>query len=354
MVTSGPPAHRGARSARGRALRVLRVLGAGAGLVVLAGILAVVGLVATTPAPEPAPGWQEEADMPDARGEVASTVVDRAGSERLVVAGGLQGLSARTSVAVHELDPTTGTWQRLPDLPEPRHHPAAAALDGDVYLSGGAPSVTGWTSQDSLWVLREGAGQWDELAAMPEGRDSHRMRVLDGRLHVVGGHGDSGATLVYDPAEDAWSRAAALPVPRHHLAVVVHAGELWAIGGRDDEEAVLDAVHVWDPGSDEWREGPALPVPVSAAVEGVLDGRIHLIGGEDPAVPGGAVSDEHLVLDPAREAWQRAQPAPVPVHGAGGGTVDGRLVVAGGSKRQGALSPFAWTGLTFAYEPAGG
>ena len=165
-------------------------------------------LALTTPSPRQAPGWTELAELPDFRGEVASTVVERDGTQRLVVAGGLEGLTGRTSSSVHELDTEAGVWQRLPDLPAPRHHPAAAAIDGDVYVAVGAPSVTDWTPRDTLWVLRDGAGTWETLAPMPEGRDSHRMRVLDGQLHVVGGHGATSDVLGYDPhitVEAAWS-----------------------------------------------------------------------------------------------------------------------------------------------------
>lgn len=345
----------GASATRGRRGRqVVRWLAVLIGGLLVAGVLLLVVLAVTTPAPQSEPGWETLGELPDPRGEVAATVVDRTGHEQLVVAGGLEGLTAGTSRAVHQLDPAAGSWQQLPSLPEPRHHAAAAALDGDVYVAGGAPSVGDWTSQDSLWVLRDGADAWEELAALPEGRDSHRIRTLEGRLYVVGGHGASSDVLIYDPATDAWSRGAALPTPRHHLAVVVLDGELWAIGGRDEHETVLDDVHVFDPEADEWREGPALPFPVSAGVEGVLDGRIHLVGGEDPAVPGGATYDDHLTLDPDDGAWQQHGTAPLPVHGAGGGILDGRLVIAGGAARQGALSTLAWTGFTAAYEPSDG
>jgi N-acetylneuraminic acid mutarotase len=342
----------GDRPRRRAVLGFLRGLALIVGGVVLVVVAAAVVLALTTPSPRYAAGWAVLAELPEPRGEVASTVVERGGTPRLVVAGGLTGVTARTSSAVHELDVEAGTWRRLPDLPAPRHHPAAAAIDGDVYMAGGAPSVGDWTPQDTLWVLRDGAAAWEPLAPMPEGRDSHRMRVLDGRLHVVGGHGATSDVLIYDPEDDAWERGAPMPEPRHHLAVVVLDGGLWAVGGRDEDDRVLDAVHVWDPDTDTWREGPRLPQPVSAGVEGVLGGRIHLVGGEDPAVPGGSIVDEHLVLDPQVGTWRQAAPAPLGVHGAGGGVVGGRLVVTGGAARQGGLSVLAWTGFTAAYEPA--
>jgi hypothetical protein len=330
-------------------MRVLRRI-----LLAIVGVLTVAALVGvalalTNPGPDPREHWAELPGLPEPRGEVASAVGEREGAPVVVVAGGLQGLTAGTSQAVHLLDLESLSWRQLPDLPAPRHHPGAAILGGDIYLSGGAPSATDWTAQDSLWVLREGSEEWETRSPMPQGRDSHRMRELDGLLYVVGGHGGDD-TLVYDPATDAWSTAPALPIGRDHLAVVAHDGALWAIGGRADER-VLDAVHIWAPGDDAWREGPTLPRPVSAAVEGVVDDAIHLVGGEDPATVRGGVIDIHLVLDVEQGTWREEEPAPVSVHGAGGGAIDGQLLVTGGSRRQGALSPLAWTDLTAAYTP---
>jgi hypothetical protein len=327
----------------------LRWMGLGVAVLVALGVLVVLALVAGNPEPGRAEGWEELPALPEPRGEMASTVVERGGASVLVVAGGFSGPTASTARTVHALDPARRAWRRLPDLPEARHHAGAAAIEGDVYVSGGASSVTDRAGRRSLWVLREGASRWAALAPMPEGRESHRMRALDGRLYVVGGREDSGDTLVYDPRRARWERAPALPQRRHHLALAVRDGELWAVGGRTDDDAVLDAVHVWRPGEERWRDGPPLPVPISAAVEGVLDGALHLVGGEDPSVVGGGTVDDHLVLEPGAGRWRGAPPPPVAVHGAGGGVVGERLIVAGGARRQGILSPLAWTDLTAAH-----
>jgi hypothetical protein len=333
-------------------VRVLRWAGV-AIAAALAAIVLVAGiLVATNPDPRAAPGWERLAEMPQARGEVASTTARLAGSGSLVVAGGFTGLTASTSAAVHAFEPGERRWRRLPDLPQARHHAGAAAVGGDIYVGGGAASATDRAARDNLWVLREGATGWEHRAAMPEGREGHRLRALGGRLYAVGGRGASADVLVYDPQGDTWSRGPALPDGPHHLGVVVREGRLWALGGRTEEDdSVLDAVHSWKPGDERWREEPRLPRPVSAAVEAVVGGTIHLVGGEDPAPFGGGTIDSHLTLGPGAGAWQEEQPAPLAVHGAAGGALEGRVVVAGGSARQGLLSPLAWTDLVASYEP---
>jgi N-acetylneuraminic acid mutarotase len=334
-----------------RDVRWLRWLGGTLAVALAVAVVTVVGLGLTNPSEEDRQGWEQLADVPDPRGEVASTVVERDGREVLVVAGGYTGRRAATVASVHAFDPQRGAWEALPDLPEPRHHAGAAGLDGDLYVSGGARSATDREARTSLWVLRDGAEGWEELVPMPEGRESHRMVALHGRLHVIGARHGEGEVLTYDPDADSWSVAAPLPEPRHHLGVLVVGEEIWAVGGRDEDEDVLDAVHVWNPVEDTWRAGPALPFPVSAAAEGVLDGAIHLVGGEDPSVPGGEVLQAHLVLPQRADVWEEATPAPVSTHGAGRGVIGGRLFVAGGSARQGLLSPAAWTPSTAAYDP---
>jgi hypothetical protein len=322
------------------------LIGALAGVVVVAA-----GLAVTNPGPRPVPGWERVAELPQPRGEVASTAAELDGPA-LVVAGGYTGLRASTSVAVHAYEPRRGRWRELPDLPEARHHAAAAAIDGDVYVGGGAPSATDRTARPTLWVLRRGEGRWQALAAMPEGREGHRMRAAGGRLYVVGGRGGSSDALVYDPSRDAWSRGPALPTPRHHLGVVVRHGRLWALGGRTEDDTLVDAVHSWRPGEPRWRSEPPLPRPVSGAAEGVVDGTSHLVGGEDPAIFGGETIDVHLTLPRGADRWAQTGRTPLAVHGAAAGVLGGRLVIAGGARRHGLLSPLAWTDMAAAYAPA--
>jgi hypothetical protein len=349
----GPHPARVGESGAGQRMvvRVLRWIGAVAGAVAAVLLLALVVLVVANPEPRPAPAWERLPDLPGARGEVAATAARVGGGPALVVAGGYTGLTASASTAVHAYVADERRWRELPDLPEARHHAAATALGGDVYVGGGAPTATDRTAQATLWVLREGGAGWEPLAPMPEGREGHRMRALGGRLYVVGGRGASADVLAYDPGRDRWTRGPALPRQRHHLGLVVREGRLWAIGGRTDDNTLLDVVHTWRPGDAGWREGPRLPRAVSAAAEAVVDGTIHLVGGEDPALIGGGIIDAHLTLAQDAERWEDAPPAPVAVHGAAGAELRGRLVVAGGSRRQGLLSPLAWTDLTAAHAP---
>jgi N-acetylneuraminic acid mutarotase len=346
----GRPGHlRSTSRWRRRVRRGLRALG----LAVLATVvlLAVVSgvLIATNADPTDRPGWTRGADLAGGRGEVASTVADG----RVIVVGGLRG-PGRTSASVEAYDPATDAWASLPDLPAPRHHAAAAALDdGTVYVSGGARSATDWSPRAEVWTLEPGAASWEPVDPLPEGRLGHAMVALDGQLHVVGGDGETSDVLTLEP-EAGWQRGAPLGLRPDHVRAVVLEDEVWAIGGRVDDDSLVDRVDVYDPSTDSWRSGPVLPDPTSAMAVGVLDGSIHVVGGEDPGLLGGRVFDRHLVLRPGGDRWEELGPTMLAVHGAGYGVVDDELVVAGGARRQGLLSVLSWTGVTQRYSDPDG
>jgi N-acetylneuraminic acid mutarotase len=328
--------------------RILRLLAAAPLMVAFVIGVVLFVLFATNPDPRESPGWSLLAPMPGARGETTTAVLE----DRLYVIGGLAGLVASASEAVSVYDPVTDAWTDGPALPEPRHHAGAAALDGAVWLAGGAPSAEQWSAETNLWRLEPGAGAWTEAKPMPEGRYGHRLVALDGRLWVVGGVGGSGATLVYDPANDAWEARAPLPENRDHLGVVVVDSEIWAIAGRNG--GVRSSVDIYDPATDEWRPGPELPAPTSGSAEGAADGLILVSGGEDPSPVGDGVFDRHWWLDTraADPAWRELPRPPLAIHGVEGAILHGGYYVVGGATRAGGQSFISWTDTTQAFDLA--
>ena len=342
--------------------RVLKV----AALVLI--VLLVIGgafignLLTSNPYPRPeAGGWVRLKDMPHPRGEGGATIIlpGPAGTQdicptapcapQFLVAGGIRGPLGKTVDLVDILDAGSGKWRSGPALPEPRHHPAAAAIDGATYLSGGARTARNWTPERNLWVLRPGSDQWDRLPEMPEARMAHQMIAAGGKLYVIGGRGPSSRVLIYDRTTG-WTEGAAMPGPRDHLGAVLVQNKIYAIGGR--RNTVLRRVDIYDIPTDTWSPGPSLPKPTSGmAAELLADGRIHVVGGEDPSTFGGGVVDRHYILDIASGTWGVGPKALLPVHGAASDEVGGVLLIVGGSRRQGTFSVLAWTGLTQRFDP---
>ena len=311
-----------------------------------------------------ADGWVRLNDMPHPRGETGATIVlpgptgtqdicpphATGGCEpQFLVAGGIRGLLGKTVDTVDILDARTGKWRSGPALPEPRHHPGAAAIDGATYISGGARKASKWTPERNLWVLRPGSGSWDPLPDMPEARMAHAMLAFNGKLYVIGGRGKTSRVLIYDRTSG-WTEGAAMPEPRDHLGAVLVQNKIYAIGGR--RNAVLRRVDIYDIPTDTWAPGPPLPKPTSGmAAELLADGRIHVVGGEDPGTFGGGVVDRHYVLDIASGRWGTGPKALLAVHGAASDEIAGLLLIAGGSRRQGTLSVLAWTGVLQSFNP---
>jgi hypothetical protein len=340
-----------------RVKRALRILGFVAIIVLVLGGAYIGNLLTSNTYPRPdADGWARLENLPGPRGESGATVAvpGPAGVPdicprspclpQFYVLGGLSGLLGRTVDRVDILDAGTGKWRRGPALPEPRHHPGAASIEGAVYVSGGSKRAMNWAPESNLWILRPGSDRWDSLPDMPEGRMGHQMVATNGKLYVIGGRGNSSRVLIYDRTTG-WTAGAAMPQKRDHLGAVLVGNRIYAIGGRDSR--ILRRVDVYDIASDSWSEGPALPGATSGmAAELLSDGRIHVVGGEDPGTIGGNVIDRHYVFDPNIGTWSTGPVPILAVHGAASEEVAGLLVIAGGARRQGALSILAWTGVT--------
>jgi len=213
--------------------------------------------------------------------------------------------------------------------------PAAALLDGRIYVIGGFGTTTNVTTAE-VHVYDPIAKTWSDAAPLPAARGGHAAVVLGGRIHVVGG-GNEVSTLalhsVYDPAKDAWSAAAPLPRPKGSPAAVVLDGKIWVIGGRSGPDDFGD-VDVYDPAADTWSHGPAIP-PRGTHGAAVHRGTIYVLGGESQQR--GTVLAGVLRLDPAADRWKQVRPSlpTARVYARAVPFADGVLVV-GGSTSAGA------------------
>ena len=346
-----------------RLRRILRISALVAVVVVVVGGAYLGYLLTSNSYPGPdGDGWIRIKDLPRERGETGAAFAipgppgtpdicpDPPCQPQFFVVGGLAGPFGKTVADVDILDAGGGEWRQGPSLPEARHHPAAASIGGAVFVTGGAKKAMNWAPEREMWVLRPGSDTWDPLPPMPEGRMGHAMLAFEGKLYVIGGRGPSSAVLVYD-LESGWAKRAEMPGKRDHLAAVEYRGKIYAIGGRDDR--IRSRVDIYDIAADTWSSGPELPAPTSGmAAEFLIDRRIHVVGGEDPGTIGGGVIDRHFVLDPESGTWSTGPKAPLAVHGAASDQVAGILLICGGSRRQGAWSTIAWTGVTQRFEPA--
>ncbi|HVO89210.1 MAG TPA: kelch repeat-containing protein [Casimicrobiaceae bacterium] len=237
------------------------------------------------------------------------------------------GVNGAPVLEVERFDGTT--WRDVTRLPgDGLNAPAAAALDGRIYVVGGFNTVTNVPS-DRVLVYDIARNAWSEAAPLPAPRGGHALVVLEGRIHAFGG-GNSQSTLAdhdaYDPKLDRWTALAPLPRSEGSPAAVAFHDRIYLIGGRSGP-ADFGNVDIYDPRTDSWTSGPALE-PRGTAGAVVYCDAIHVFGGESQA------RRESLgeVLELTRDSgWQALAPMPTPRNFARAVLFEHAVFVIGGS-----------------------
>ena len=273
------------------------------------------------PAAAASGSFTEHAGMPD---PPQSELAVAGTADALFALGGFGGPRS-----FKRYDYASGNWSTLPDLPAGRHHLSAFAMDGHVYLAGGAPAGSG-DQATAAFRFSLAQQQWEPLPELAFSFGSHAT-VLNGRAYI----GDaSGQLQEYDPRHRRVRTLPIAPGRRDHSQLVAFLGEIWLIGGRSPETR---EVAIWNPASESWRDGPPLVRPRGGFAAAVVGDRIVVGGGE--------VLDAGVFVEPSTESyaagsagWLQGPDLPVPVHGvAGAGHVD-RFYLVSGSTQAGAAT----------------
>lgn len=297
------------------------------------------------------PAWEALPEMPGARAEVATVVVDDA----IYVIGGvfadfLPGVSA-TEGRVDVYDITTQTWRAAPSLPLSLNHVAAVAIGPRIYAIGGYYGSTLFEPVSLTWVLDTSlpaAEQaWEPWVPLPAPRGAHAA-ATDGRtLWVFGGIGAPGpvslgvpeapherTVLRIDTAADVpvWEPIGLFPDVRDHLAGVYADGKVYAIGGRDLLPWLYTGrVDVLDVASNTWTQAASMPTPRGGFGAALVGSRIVAIGGEDRAT----VFDDVEALNITTGGWETLPPLPAGRHGVGVVAHEGAVYVEAGGPAAG-------------------
>jgi N-acetylneuraminic acid mutarotase len=260
----------------------------------------------TTTAPA-APAWQNRAQAPTARQEVASAVLDG----RVWVIGGLTAAGA--SAVVESYDPATDRWAPGPALPVALHHAAATTYRGELVVMGGFVAAAGLYDRASDRVLALRAGAWVDLPRLRRPRGAAAAAVVGELVVLAGGRNDAaliGPTEIFDGAT--WRDGEAIPTRRDHLSAVSDGRSLFTVGGRFLSPGALSAaLERYDPVANAWERLPAMPTARGGQGATLAAGRLVVAGGEDPS----GVYDEVEAYDVAAQRWSALPPLPTPRHG---------------------------------------
>ena len=205
--------------------------------------------------------WRELEPM---RGVRAGLAVAACGGKIYAVGGNTMVWRDQQVVdRVEVYDPQSGHWEMGPSLPATIQGPAAASVDGLLYVAGGIDCSYSGSKiyRDELYVLDPDVGRWETLAPLPTGRESMGIAVLGRKIFTFGGKsfdGDSPdrpeystATEVYDIDADSWSVATPMPVGKAWMGTATVGGRLFTMGGANvrwtDRSPWIDDLHEFVP-----------------------------------------------------------------------------------------------------------
>jgi N-acetylneuraminic acid mutarotase len=309
------------------------------------GAVLTIALVTSCKTDVPLVGWSGGPPLPTPTFEgYAATDGDRIYYFGGIVGFGTSPALAETTSRVHVWDSLAGAWTPGPDLPaaSAKHHLSVATLGSDIYVLGGFDGILGKPNDGfrpigTAFVLR--AGVWKRLADSPLARGGATAQAIDGRIYVVGGAPTEdvdpyGDLYVYDPAADTWARKAPMPTPREHVASCNVGGKLLAVGGWDKRRSVTTA-ELYDPVMDVWTRVADMPTRRGGLGAATLDGICHVVGGEDWDLPYPGTFAVNEGFDLRTGRWTTYAPMQEARHGIGVVVLHSALWVVGGGPGQG-------------------
>lgn len=291
---------------------------------------------------EPEGTWEVVGEMPVPRNESAAALVDG----RIYIFGGY-GSEPDPSTLGQVYDVANDRWSETKPVPMALHHAGAAVVDGKIYLVGGFTRPFGERDPvNNVWMYDPATDGWQARAPLPAPRGALGVAVSDGLIYAFGGERkrEPGSNpiyvpvddaAVYDPSADHWDVLPPLRYRRDHLVAGAVNGKIYAIGGRDRPAYDLPFNEVWDPATRTWDLVAPMPTGRSGHTAAVWRDRIYTFGGEgNPASPIG-IYNQVEVYDPATDQWAQLDPMPVGRHAVPAVAVGDRIVLPGGSTRQG-------------------
>lgn len=143
--------------------------------------------------------WEELPPLPTGRNHAAA--VSLAG--RVWLVGG-RNRSSFTLATVEAFDPKEFVWEKRAPMPTGRSGHAAAAVAGCLHVFGGEGNPA---RRDGIFpqheMLDPGSGEWRSLPDMPLARHGIEAAVVGGTVHLPGGADVAGFGTV--PANDAYT-----------------------------------------------------------------------------------------------------------------------------------------------------
>ena len=251
--------------------------------------------------------WTQLADMPGpGRHHAVTFVLDGYG----YAATGTT-TSTGTSDDFYRYDPSTNTWEILPDFPGPdRSYAYGGTYGNKAYLGFGIAGVY----LNDLWEYDPEDGAWTQLASLPGAGRTHPAFIItdDGKI-FVGTGGGAGGNLrdwwEYSIANNTWVRRADLTGPTRHHPFYFNIGNVPYVGFGHGA-LIYNDFYRFDPVNLTWTRMQDFPA------EGRVAGTQFSYGGKGYVLSGQGDDHDYLPTgefweyDPTADSWVQLPPHP--------------------------------------------
>jgi hypothetical protein len=297
--------------------------------------------------------WLRGPSLPQPRQDAAAAVLDG----RIYVIGGFGPNSESTSTnfvleppAGTDMSPAPdqpippivplGAWTQARPIPEAVDHAAAASLDGYLYVAGGSieKMVT-----NKFWRYDPIEDDWVSLPPLPTPRYGAVMQAVNGKLYLIGGaasHGDDETSIeIYDPSTRSWSVIEnELPAERYAPASAMFGDEIAVVGGRGRAEQNFTSCDLYDPKHDKWTACSSMNLARSGFGLACVDRHLFAIGGVN--IMTGTTTQTTEISGANLSGWMDGHWLPAPRTGMSVAVLGHTVWVIGGSNWD-ATSPIA-------------
>lgn len=319
-------------------------------------------LATTLAHPTHQPSWTTLTPLPLPRQEHTTVFIP---PSTIAILGGItptndtSPLPVKTTPLMQLYSLSNSTWTDAPPLLRAMNHINAAVVDGQIYVLGGLADLgepeLAWRAVRDAFSYSTCTGSWSRLPNLPEGeeRGSAAVGVWESKIILAGGMSalelsgnrtQSSVSVVslFDTKSRAWIRlpraARYIPESRDHAGTAVVDGKMYVLGGRDGgQENVKDTVFVLDLNHPEagWSTSSArMSTPRGGVAAGVVGKKVYILGGEGNADAESGVFDQVEAYDTERDRWASAGTMSIARHGTYAVGVGRKVYVPGGGVRQ--------------------
>jgi N-acetylneuraminic acid mutarotase len=162
--------------------------------------------------------------LPSPRTQCVALALD----QRIYAIGGA-GPGRAFLTNMYSIDTAQSSWREEPAPPGPIAQASGCVLDGKLYVAAGS-----LVKCPGLYVYDPALRRWDSIDhPLPDAPGAPLTAALDGEVWVMGGAGtDEGrATFIYRPQAGIWRRGPELPAPLSWGAAAAIEGRIFIAGG---------------------------------------------------------------------------------------------------------------------------